>query len=162
MNLQIKKTFILFLLLTTIGCSSDENNNSKPFESSIKIDGISFIPKEVTAFNASTNLEKRIDFILIKNTNSSTDLDEMVFAIFYPISAANASGTYQMNGHQGVGTYTKGDLSFNFYNGSVLVDDLGNNKFNVTFQNVKGNIGNGNPQIITVTGSINGKFQTSN
>ena len=67
-----------------------------------------------------------------------------------------------MNGHQGVGTYTKGDLSFNFYNGSVLVDDLGNNKFNVTFQNVKGNIGNGNPQIITVTGSINGKFQTSN
>lgn len=161
MNLQIKKTFILFLLLAIIGCSSDENN-SKPFESSIKIDGISFTPKEATAFDASTNLEKRIDFILIKNTNSSTDLDEMVFSIFYPISATNASGTYQMNGYQASGNYTKGELNFSFYNGSINIEDLGNNKYNITFQNVKGSIGNGNPQIITITGSINGKFQTSN
>ena len=161
MKLLIAKIFILFLILTIIGCSSDENV-PKAFNSSIVIDGITFIPKEATAFDASTSLEKRIDFILIKNINTSTDLDEMVFTINYPISATNASGTYLMNGYEGSGTYTKGNLSFNFYNGSILVDDLGNNKFNITFQNVKGNIGNGNPQIITVTGSINGRFQTSN
>ena len=161
MKLYFEKTIFLILTLTIIGCSSDEND-SKAFESSILIDDITFVPKEVTAFDASTSLEKRIDFILIKNINTSTDLDEMVFTINYPISATNASGTYLMNGYQGNGTYTKGDVSFNFYNGSILVDDLGNNKFNITFQNVKGNIGNGNPQIITITGSINGRFQTSN
>ena len=159
MKLYFEK--IIFLILTLIGCSSDEND-SKAFESSILIDDITFVPKEVTAFDASTSLEKRIDFILIKNINTSSDLDEMVFTINYPINTTNASGTYLMNGYQGSGTYTKGDVSFNFYNGSILVDDLGNNKFNITFQNIKGNIGNGNPQIITITGSINGRFQTSN
>jgi len=161
MKLYFEKIIFLILTLTIIGCSSDEND-SKAFESSILIDDITFVPKEVTAFDASTSLEKRIDFILIKNINTSSDLDEMVFTINYPINATNASGTYLMNGYQGSGTYTKGDLSFNLYNGSILVDDLGNNKFNITFQNVKGNIGNRNPQIITITGSINGRFQTSN
>lgn len=161
MKFFFEKTFSLLLILAFLGCSP-EDNNSKPFESSISIDGVKFIPREATAFDNSTNLEKRIDFILIKNINTPSDLDEMVFTINYPLSATNATGTYQMNGYQASGNYTKGELNFGFYNGSINVEDLGNNKYNITFQNVKGNIGNGNPQIITITGSINGKFQTSN
>jgi len=158
----MKRIIVAFIVLSTIliGCSSD--SDSKSFESTIKIDGVSFQPKKITAYPSDTSVEKSMVFVLEKNTNTPTDLDEMVFRVNYPLSQADASGTYLMTGMQGTGNYAKANNNYLFYNGSVIVEDLGNNKFNISFQNVKGSEGNGSTTVITVTGSINGKFQESN
>ena len=158
----MKRVLVAFIALSTvlIGCSSD--SDSKSFESTIKIDGVSFQPKKITAYPSNTSVEKSMVFVLQKNINTPTDLDEMVFRVNYPLSQADASGTYLMTGMQGTGNYTKASNSYLFYYGSVIVEDLGNNKFNISFQNVKGSEGNGSTTVITVSGSINGKFQESN
>lgn len=143
-----------------LSCSSD--SDSKLFESTISIDGVAFIPKEITAYPSNSSVEKSTVFVLQKNIDTPMDLDEMVFRVNYPLSQSNASGTYLMTGLQGTGNYTKAENSFGFYNGSVTIEDLGNNKFNITFNNVKGTPGNSSTQVITVSGNINGKFQTSN
>lgn len=158
----MKRIIVAFIALSTIliGCSSD--SDSKSFESTIKIDGVSFQPKKITAYPSDTSVEKSMVFVLEKNTNTPMDLDEMVFRVNYPLSQADASGTYLMTGMQGTGNYAKANNNYLFYNGSVIVEDLGNNKFNISFQNVKGSEGNGSTTVITVTGSINGKFQESN
>ena len=158
----MKRIIVAFIVLSTIliGCSSD--SDSKSFESTIKIDGVSFQPKKITAYPSDTSVEKSMVFVLEKNTNTPTDLDEMVFRINYPLTQADASGTYLMTGMQGTGNYTKANNSYLFFNGNIVVEDLGNNKFNISFQNVKGSEGNGSTTVITVTGSINGKFQESN
>jgi hypothetical protein len=158
----MKKIIVAFITLSSvlIGCSSDSETES--FESTIKIDDYSFVPVEITAYQDDSSFEKSIVFVLKKNLNAPMDLDEMVFRINYPLSQTNASGTYLMTGYQGTGYYTKDNNSYQFYNGSIAIEDLGNNKYNITFQSVKGNEGNGSTTVITVTGNINGKFQESN
>ncbi|TDP57977.1 hypothetical protein [Flavobacterium dankookense] len=158
----MKRVLFAFIALSTIliGCSSD--SDSKSFESTIKIDGVSFLPKEITAYPLNSSFEKSLIFVLKKNLDTPMDLDEMVFRINYPLTQADASGTYLMTGMQGTGNYTKANNSYLFFNGNIVVEDLGNNKFNISFQNVKGSEGNGSTTVITVTGSISGKFQESN
>lgn len=160
--INMKKRVLLFLTISCMLLSCSSDNDSKSFESAILIDGVAFVPKEVTAYPSNSSVEKSTVFVLQKNIDTPMNLDEMVFRINYPLSQSNASGTYLMTGLQGTGNYTKAESSFGFYNGSITIEDLGNNKFNITFNNVKGTPGNGSTQIITVSGNINGKFQTSN
>ena len=53
-------------------------------------------------------------FVLQKNINTPTDLDEMVFRVNYPLSQADASGTYLMTGMQGTGNYSKSSNNYFF------------------------------------------------
>lgn len=149
-----------FFSLLLFNCSSD--SESSPFSSTILIDDVAFIPKQITAYSNDSSIEKSKVFVLQKSVNSSTNIDEMVFRINYPLTQTSVSGTYLMTGVQGTGTYAKATKNYGFYNGSVTIEDLGNNRFQVVFNNVKGTEGNGATEIITISGSIEGKFQTSN
>ena len=160
--MRILKLFLFVSILANLqfGCSSDDN--SQPFNSTITIDSIVYEPKQISFYTINSSIEKSVVFILKKNLNTPMDLDEMVFRIDYPLTQSDASGTYQLNGYQAVGNYTKGSTSYNFFNGSFLIEDLGNEKYNITFQNVKGNPGNGSTEVITVLGNLNGTFQFNN
>jgi hypothetical protein len=160
--IDMKKFIFLFLGFSSLFFSCSSDSDSQPFDSTISIDGVVFVPKQITAYPSNSSVEKSTIFVLQKNVNTPTNLDEMVFRINYPLSQSNTSGTYLMTGLQGMGNYSKAENSYAFFNGSVTVEDLGNNKFNITFNNVKGTQGNGSSTVITISGNINGKFLTSN
>lgn len=150
-----------FFSLLLLNCSSDSDKSSS-FTSTILIDGVAFVPKQITAYSNDSSVEKSKVFVLQKSVNSSTIIDEMVFRVNYPLTQTSVSGTYLMTGMQGTGTYAKATKNYGFYNGSITIEDLGNNRFQVFFNTVKGTEGNGAAEIITISGSIKGKFQTSN
>ena len=158
----MKKIISSILLLGTImtGCSSD-GGDSTAFTSSIDIDGEQFIPSEITAYPDNQSFENATVFVLGSNSSSPQNQHIMVVKVIYPLSQEDASGTYLINGIQGTGNYTRFTDSYLLYNGSVTVEDLGNNRYTLTFNSVKGNQGNGSTEVITVSGTISGKFQES-
>lgn len=158
----MKKIALTFLVLSTIftGCSSD--GTTAAFTSTIDIDGEPFKPGEITAYPDNQSFEKATVFVLGSNSSTPNSQNSMVIKVMYPLSQADASGTYLMNGIQGTGNYTRLTNTYLLYNGSVTVADLGNNKYTLTFNGVKGNQGNGTSEVITINGSISGKFQESN
>ena len=146
------------MMITVMFSSCSSDSDSSAFESNILIDSVPFIPKTIVATPGSaSSAEKAIVFILKKNINTGANFDEIVFRINYPNTQANASGTYIMNGIQGTGTYDVTPETYGLYNGSVVVEDLGNNSFNLTFQNIKGSHFISH-EIITISGTLQGKF----
>jgi hypothetical protein len=152
--------FTLFLCSLFSGCSPD--GDSYAFNSSIDIDGELFNPSEITAYPDNQSFENATVFVLGRNTSAPENQNIMVVKVIYPLSQTNASGTYLINGTQGTGNYTRATDNYLLYNGSVTVVDSGNNNYTLTFNNVKGNQGNGATEVITINGTISGRFRESN
>lgn len=158
----MKKIVSSILLLGTIMTSCSSDGDSATFTSSIAIDGEQFIPSEITAYPDNQSFENATVFVLGSNSSAPENQNIMVVKVNYPLSQADASGTYLINGVQGTGNYTRFTDSYLLYNGSVTVEELGNNRYTLIFNSVKGNQGNGSTEVITINGTISGKFQESN
>lgn len=173
---------LLLILLSApflfLACSKDDaspksnSTTNTSFTSTIKVDGVGFTPTsddidiltKYTQASAELPLQTRL-FSLTKSSTSVLDFEKIQVTIFYPSDQINVSGTYQLKDLAtglvvgGKGSYSYGSQMYTFVSGTVIITDLGKNKFKVEFNNAKVHDAFDSPTVYkTITGYFEGTF----
>lgn len=140
-------TFVSILLSS---CSSNDSSSSIATESKIKIDGVDFVPGTnvnpinyvITSFEANiVNGTANSRFFGFQNDSDViSDLKSLQIEVVYPVAQTSINGTYSLTDLSNFTNYAQGAYSiglsqYQFTSGSVIISDLGNNKYKVEFIN---------------------------
>ncbi len=167
------------LMLLFAGCSGDDSGgSSSSFVSTILVNGNTFTPGNnsgdneyvITTYEAGVNsgaANARTFHLQTASTNIAT-LEGIAVSIIYPVAQTSVNGTYSFDidgpgvdpNNIAQGTYIQGTNGYTFKNGSVTIEDLGNNKFKLTFNTVGADdYPYEGPVAKTITGYAEGTFE---
>jgi hypothetical protein len=155
--------YVLVFSLFLVSCQSDDNGSKvNLINSTIKVDGIAFVPNEIKVENGTPNFSGEGSLVFtMKNTSEN---EQLIVKIDYPLTSSSApNGVYDFGiGVIGTmlfaqGNYSKGINYYSLAGYTVQVTSLGNNKFKLEFQNVQAVSINTNT-ISIITGYCEGNF----
>lgn len=136
--------YTLFFSLLLISCQSDDDDlpvNNTILNSTIKIDGVAFVPTEINVVNGTPSSPEEESLVFtLKNTSQN---EQIIVKIDYPNSATTPNGIYNFGiGQIGTmlfaqGSYVKGSSYHSLSGYTVQVTLLGNDKYKIDFQNVE-------------------------
>lgn len=134
---------VLLLSLFLVNCHSDDTaSNDKIINSTIKVDGIAFIPTEIEVLDGIPSFSGEESLVFkMKNTSEN---EQMIVKIDYPLTSSTApNGVYDFGiGVIGTmlfaqGSYSKGENFYSLAGYTVQITSLGNSKYKIEFQNVQ-------------------------
>ena len=169
----MNRIIVILATFFLVSCTSDEKGNEQVIDnniSNINVNFQSFKPAN-TADHLYTTLTTGINngqanersFVLrqvdngLNSGNASMDI-----RIVYPTSQSSVNGTYtfstsnQPSNSVAVGQFGTDSYLYDFKSGSVIITELGSNKYKIEFQNTK--IGPFGTLEIPVTGYFDGIF----
>lgn len=171
----MKKAILLYtMVLILVSCSkSDSTSVNNTTESNLKINGVSFFPGTnnntsnyvVTSYEAGVlNGDANSRFFGF-NTDSQavSELESLQIEVVYSSTQTNGDGTYSLTdlsnfSNYAQGSFSKGLTQYSFTSGSVIISDIGNNKFKVEFNNAVLVNFEDSTDVKTLTGYYKGTF----
>lgn len=178
----MKKLFLFlaagtFLLTSCSDNSSDNvnddsnNNTDTAFESEILVNGQAFIPTPNTETlqtimtDLTEGADNGVDNVRTFSMSNVAAHESIQLIVVYPAAQGSIDGTYSFSTEDiGVtGPYAQGNYiensAFTFFNGgTVTVQDLGDNKFKLQFNNATAGDMFSGTVTNTITGSCQGTF----
>lgn len=167
----------LLLCLTAIlmlsSCSGDEASSTADLQSSLLVNGASFIPGSInhqlfppltttleTGVNNGASHNRIFHLVKIASLDNLQAVTGIQVVITYPASQASVTGTYSFSESADTaaayaeGAYADGLRLDAFKSGLVTVTDLGNDRFKLVFTNVVTLLNQ-----TTIIGSFEGTFE---
>lgn len=158
----MRKFIFALALMLMFGCQSDDDTNFSNFNSTIKVDGISYTPNllRVTEGTSSNSSEKSMVF----NMNNTDSGESLLVRIHYPINSTTApNGEYDFGiGEIGTtlfadGGYGNSSEYFSLAGYTVVVTSNGNSNYKLNFQNVEA-VNIQTNEVIIISGYCEGNF----